>query len=176
MLNIVCWGSGLQIVEPLPSKNSMTVRKAFANTWVKHCGWPGILVVDQGREFFGDFRDYIGDQGVVIHYIDRDAPWQNGRTERAGGLFKDQLAIVIEELSIYSKDEFEIAVAAVCDSRNRFLNRSGFSPHQRVFGSSLRLPASLLSDDFLNRSLLSSSLGHDFHRSQEIRDCAQRAL
>ena len=35
-------------------------------------------------------------------------------------------------------------------ARNRYANRSGYSPDQRVFGSSNRLPRSLLSDDLLD--------------------------
>eukprot|EP00930_Biecheleria_cincta_P042955 TRINITY_DN29552_c0_g1_i1.p1 TRINITY_DN29552_c0_g1~~TRINITY_DN29552_c0_g1_i1.p1 ORF type:complete len:160 (-),score=0.79 TRINITY_DN29552_c0_g1_i1:166-645(-) len=69
MLNMICWGTGLRMVEVLPNKNSLTVRKAFMKSWVKHYSWPAIIVVDQGREFFGDFGEYIGDQGVLVLFI-----------------------------------------------------------------------------------------------------------
>ena len=45
--------------------------------------------------------------------------------------FKEQLAFFVEEFSVYSKDELDLAISAVCDSRNRYMNRSGSSPHQR---------------------------------------------
>ena len=56
---------------------------------------------------------------------------------------------------IEGETEFEAAVAECCDARNRHCNRSGFSGHQRVFGSSLCL---------------------NFHRANEMRTAAQRAL
>ena len=59
---------------------------------------------------------------------------------------------------------------------NRYCNRSGFSAHQRVFGSSLRLPGSLLSDDPIDRQLLTADPYTNFHRANEMRTAAQRAL
>ena len=52
--------------------------------------------------------------------------------------FKHQLWDLDEECHIEGETEFE-ATMACCDARNRSCNRSGFSAHQRVFGSSLRL-------------------------------------
>ena len=51
-----------------------------------------------------------------------------------------------------------------------------FSAHQRVFGSSLRLPGSLLSDDPIDRQLLTADPYTNFHRANEMRTAAQRAL
>ena len=66
---------------------------------------------------------------------------------KKSGTFKHQLWDLDEECHIQGETEFEAAVAECCDARNRYCNRSGFSAHQRVFGSCLRLPGSLLSDD-----------------------------
>ena len=63
-----------------------------------------------------------------------------------------------------------------CDAVHRYCNRSGFSAHQRVFGSSLRLPGSLLSDDPIDRQLLTADPYTNLHRANEIRTAAQRAL
>ena len=57
-----------------------------------------------------------------------------------------------------------------------YCNRSGFSAHERVFGSSLRLPGSLLSDDPIDRQLLTADPYTNFHRANEMRTAAQRAL
>ena len=48
--------------------------------------------------------------------------------------------------------------------------------HQRVFGSSLRLPGSLLSDDPTDRQLLTADPNTNFHRANEMQTAAQRAL
>ena len=48
-LSQVCWGTGRQcqvMLEGPPSADS--VFRAFSEDWVKHYGWPEVLVVDQG--------------------------------------------------------------------------------------------------------------------------------
>ena len=60
-----------------------------------------------------------------------------------------------------------------CDARNRHCNRSGFSAHQRVFGSSLRLPGSLLSDDPIYRQLLTADPYANFHRANVFKNYAR---
>ena len=144
-LNVVCWGTGLQIVQPLwTSYTAKTVMKEFKVVWVKHYGWPEIIVHDQGPEFTGsEFQNPAGAEPLG----------KIQKTERAGQSFKHQLWDLDEECHIESETEFEAAVAECCDARNRFCTRSGFSAHQRVFGSSLRLPGSLLSDDPIDRQL-----------------------
>ena len=77
---------------------------------------------------------------------------------------------------IEGETEFQAAVAECCDARNRYCNRSGFSAHQCVFGSSLRLPGSLFSDDPIDRQLLTADSYTNFHRANEMRTAAQRAL
>ena len=98
------------------------------------------------------------------------------KTERAGQSFKHQLWDLDEECHIEGETEFEAAVAECCDARNRHCNRSCFSAHQRVFGSRLRLPGSLLSDDPIDRQLLTADPYTNFHRANEMRTAAQRAL
>ena len=98
------------------------------------------------------------------------------KTERAGQSFKRQLWDLDEECHIEGGTEFEAAVADCCGARSRYCNRSGFSAHRRVFGSSLRLPGSLLSDDPIDRQLLIADPYTNFHRANEMRTAAQRAL
>eukprot|EP00973_Karenia_brevis_P026433 3646845-Karenia_brevis.AAC.1 len=54
---------------------------------------------------------------------------------------------VVRECGIVTEAELDVAVSSAVDARNRYPNRSGYSAHQRVFGSSRRLPGSLFSDD-----------------------------
>ena len=121
-------------------------------------------------------KNPAGVAGVLTMPIDSQSPWQNGKAERAGQSFKHQLWDLDEECHIEGETEFEAAVAECCDARNRYCNRSGFSVHQRVFGSSLRLPGSLLSDNPIDRQLLTADPYTDFHRANEMRTAAQRAL
>ena len=98
---------------------------------------------------------------------------ENRKTERAGQSFK-QLWDLDEECHIGGTTEFEAAVAECCDARNRYCNRSGFSAHQRVFGSNLRLPGSLLSENPIHRQLLTADLYTNIHRANEMRTAAHR--
>ena len=123
-----------------------------------------------------EFQNPAGAAGVLTMPIDSQSPWQNGKTERVGQSFKHQLWDLDEECHIKGETEFEAAVAECCDARNRYCNLSGFSAHQRVFGSSLRLPGSLLSDDPTDRQLLTADPYTNFHRANEMRTAAQRAL
>ena len=60
-------------------------------------------------------------------------------------------------------------------ARNRFGDRSGFSPMQRLLGWSLRLPGSMLSDDPLDPQLMVQSAGDEVRRMLHLRQVAQEA-
>ena len=177
-LHVVCWGTSLQIVDA--SCNGYTVyavMSEFKAARVKHYGWPEILVHDQGPEFMGSaFQNPAGAAGVLTMPIDSQSPWQNGKTERDGQFFKHQLWDMDEENHIEGRPEFGAAIVECCDTRNRYCNRSGFSAHQRDFGSSLRLPGSLLSDNPIDRQVLTACPKTDFHRTNDMRSAAQRAM
>ena len=66
--------------------------QALKAVWVKHYGWPEVLVHDQGPEFMGrECQNLAGTAGVLTMPIDSQSPWQNGKTDRAGQSFKRQL-------------------------------------------------------------------------------------
>ena len=171
-LNVVSWGAGLQIGD-----TAKAVMSEFKAVWVKHYGWPEIIVPDQGPEFRGsEFQNPAGAAAVLTMPIDSQSPWQNGKTERAGQSFKQQLWDLDEECHIEGETEFEAAVAEICDAQKTVIAIGlGFSVYQRVFGSSLRLPGSLLSDDPIDRQLLTADPYTDFQRTNDMRTAAQRA-
>ena len=71
-LNVVCCGTGLQIVQPLwTNHTAKTVMKEFKIAWVKHYGWPEIIVHDQGPEFMGnEVQNPAGAAGILTMPID----------------------------------------------------------------------------------------------------------
>ena len=74
-LNTVCWGTGLQQLEICRGKKSDEVLEAFMNGWVKHYGWPEMVVCDQGPEYTGHkWQDYLGDHGILVHLCDSQSP------------------------------------------------------------------------------------------------------
>ena len=175
-LNILCWGTDLQIVETIPDKAAETVCVAFLRAWVTHYGPPHLVVADQGKEFVGEpFIGKLAELGILVHLTDVRSPWQNSRTERAGGSFKSRLETVLHEISAQDEAEYQLAVAETQIARNRYYNRAGYSPYQRAFGVMPRLPASLLSDDQLDRDLMFEAASDEVRRAWEVRDCAARA-
>ena len=66
MLNCLCWGTDMQIVEIVKDKQASTVLETFCSVWVAHYGPPALVVADQGREFIGhQFTDYLGHMGFL---------------------------------------------------------------------------------------------------------------
>ena len=126
LLNVVCWGTGYQMMSVIPDKRSATVRDAFSKDWIRHYGWPELVVTDQGPEFIGhEFVDYVAEGACLQQFIDSKSPWQQGRTERSGDAIKDMLKKVATECGIVTQNELEIALTHALDSRNRYCNRSG---------------------------------------------------
>ena len=175
-LNCVCWATGLQIVEEIPQKTAFQTFQSFAKIWLVHYGHPTIVIIDQGTEYTGqEFQGRIHDMGVMVHAIDARSPWQNGKTERAGGILKEKLSLLLEEIVATTEAEFSQCVWETQIARNRYMNKSGLSPFQRVFGYTPRLPASLASDDVLNPMLVQESATESMKRAWQIRDAAAAA-
>ena len=175
LLNCLCWGSDLQVLEVVDTKHSETVYKTFANVWLMHYGPPGLLITDQGREFLGDFAEKVNQLGIPHHHIDARSPWQNGRTEKAGGVFKSRLETVLHEISATSDEEVRAAIYETTMFHNRTYSRGGFTPYQRAFGTLPRLPASLLSDHEVDKELILNSGEDSMRRAWQIREAAGRA-
>ena len=48
-----------------------------------------LLIADQGKEFVGtQFKEFTNANSSLFLIIDVRAPWQNGRTERHGDIYK----------------------------------------------------------------------------------------
>ena len=90
-LNIICWGTTFQQVKFLAGTGQKTpenVWSTFIDAWARTFGFPEIMVLDPGTEFMRKFQEMMESYGVAVFPIDAKAPWQNGRTERAGDLWK----------------------------------------------------------------------------------------
>ena len=98
------------------------------------------------------------------------------RTEKAGGVFKDKLRLVLEETQATTDEEFNQCVAETQIARNRYFHWGGFSPYQRVFGFNPRFPASLASDDIMSPILLDSGAAEPIRKACEFRAAWMRHL
>ena len=59
--------------------------------------------------------------------------------------------------------------------RNNHYNRSGYTPHTRVFGRAMSMPTSILSDNAVDPLMLNDNPNEDFVKAEELRRAAQRA-
>ncbi|CAE7808271.1 GIP, partial [Symbiodinium sp. CCMP2456] len=85
----------------------------------------------------------------------------------------DALRMLQQQPEVFSLD-MEYSVNETLWTRNQYLDRSGFSPHQRVFGSSLRPPMHLLSDDAIAKELLQNPQTDVTQRTLQIREIAAK--
>ena len=81
--------------------------------------------------------------GILQVVVDADAPWQNGKCERHGGLVKDLLAKGLETEVVFTPDDLEDLLAEIVSLKNRRGNRGGFTPYQLVIGQNPRVPHEL---------------------------------
>ena len=176
VLNMVDWGTGYQMLEPLSGTSSQEVWEKFNATWMRTFGMPEVVVLDQGREFTKDFATKVNESGAILKVIGARAPWQQGRTERHGGLAKELFVKVREELMPTDWSDWKMCIHAVEAAKNRLTNRSGFSPAQRQIGFNLRLPGSLGSDDVYDPSLLAGTATGEVARTLQARQAAMEAF
>ena len=84
-MNIVRWGTGLQRVILLRDESGETLRNAYRNNLLRSYGRPRILVVDQQRSLCsGIFAEKVENDVTRLQVTLLEAPWRNGKTERAG--------------------------------------------------------------------------------------------
>ena len=151
--------------------------KEFQIAWVKHYGWPEIIVHDQGPEFMGnEFQNRAGAAGVLTMPIDSQSPWQNGRQKERDSHSNINCGIWMKSVTPKVRQSLKLQWPSVVTRGTDTAIGQVFSAHQRVFGSSLRLLGSLLSDDPIDHQLLTADPYTNLHRANEMRTAAQRAL
>ena len=133
-LNALCWGSGLQLVYPVVGDGAKTpenVWETFVDSWSRIFAMPEIIVMDPGTEFKAHFAEMAAGNGSLVLPTDPRAPWQNGRTERAGKEWKIQFRLARDKEMPQNFREWRVLGLQCCASRNQYQNRSGFSPRSR---------------------------------------------
>lgn len=175
-VSIVDWGTSYQMVERVPSKEPSEVWNVVNNLWLRVFGPPEVIITDPGREFLADFLKQAMGQGIVVHQIAARAPWQQGRTERHGAHFKRILEKARLEVLVTTPEDLKSLMIEVEQAKNRFSNRSGFSPVQRQIGQWPRAPTAILSDEALDPTLVSGAMTDDLERLHEMRRIAQKAF
>ena len=133
MMNAICWGSNFQVVTRMkPPHTPEHVLEVFSECWLGVFGTPEVVICDQGIEFRASrasFKDRLRERGCVVHIIDVRSPWQNGKTERHGGWWKELFRKAVELERPQSEGETNLTIATATEQKNRYSNRSAFSPH-----------------------------------------------
>ena len=98
MLNIVCEGTCFQVVaylftgQGIPS--ARLVMRTFLSCWSSWAGMPQRIWCDRGKEFMGNFATSLSEHGVETTTAALESPWQNGRCERHGCIWKEMFVKV----------------------------------------------------------------------------------
>ncbi|OLP77449.1 hypothetical protein AK812_SmicGene42486 [Symbiodinium microadriaticum] len=100
--------------------------------------------VNLGTEHQAAFRKQAERDGTEVVPSALEAPYQQGLTERAGGVFKNILYKAMLDYDCQTEEEWRGLVDVSCMMRNRLLLSGGYSPIQRVIGYSPRLPGGRL--------------------------------
>ena len=182
-LNIIDDATGYQVVSCLGQARGPPASKAvlrhFLTVWSSWAGLPYSAQVDRGKEYLAYFSDHLKTYGVEQETVPLEAPWQNGKVERAGALWKEILYKTVQEMQLQGLDDMILATTIITQCRNSFPRPNGYSPSQWVLGlSEVRVPGSLLDDGEAQRLELLEAADDPtsaFARSLGIRESARVA-
>ena len=90
-LTVVDVASRFEAAEPLTSKESSEVSKAFQKIYKGPLRWPSILQVNPGREFMGDVKKEMAKHGVRIRIGKLNAHRDQGIVERFNQTLSERL-------------------------------------------------------------------------------------
>ena len=169
-------GTNYQMVEVLENKEPAHIWRTFWRVWARTFGLPQYVAIDEGREFRSHFAKLCASAGTIVFRSAARAPWQQGRVERHGSILKTMLEKSREEMVPSTPDELLHLLHACECAKNRFSNRSGYSPTQRQIGQWPRMPSSLVSDEEIDPSLQAQNCTDDFEKLMEMRRIAQNAF
>ena len=140
-LNVVCWATRFQMIIPLQNHTPAEARRGYLQ-WCRFMGPPEKVYSDLGREFRGAFELGAELDSTYIEPGSLEMPTQRSITERAGKSFKEIFHKTLAQHSCTQRDEWLELVDVTTMVCNRLLNKSGYSPLQRVLGYNPRIPGS----------------------------------
>ena len=161
--NMVCWGTLYQLCIPVLDKTAGTVAKCIAERCIYYFCPLVLILADQGKEFVGtQFKEFTNANSILLHTMDVRAPWQHGRTERHGDIYK----------RIFERARWMHLSYGMQCCQESTVQPFRHSPLQRVFGTGHRLPADLTSDDVHAPDIVYDLAATDesFEESRQIRE------
>ena len=136
--NMVCNGTGFQIQAILReghgTPRSVECLDAVMLHWVSWAGYPKEISADRGLNNRVIFRKELSAAGVYCGSIGLEAPYQLGKTERRGGMWKDVAVKVIVSKNIVGWEAMSRMTAEINAVVNEMRRTGGFSPAAWVLG------------------------------------------
>ena len=169
-LNVVCWATRFQMIIPLQNHTPAEARRGYLQ-WCRFMGPPDRIYSDLGREFRGAFELGAELDSTYIEPGSLEMPTQRSITERAGKSFKEVFQRAMAQHTCQSRTEWLELVDITTMVCNRLLNKSGYSPLQRVLGYNPRIPGSLFQGGFND---LATSSRYQMGDLQVQRSCRMR--
>ena len=177
-LNMICEGTNFQVVVPLwKGIKAEETRKAYRRFWKGPFGSPLRVHTDGGSEFEGKFQEGLMLDGTSDERSAAFAPWQNSLVERHGGSWKSMFFKVSKSCVPENHEEIEEIFEQVNVAKNSMINKSGYSPIQRVYGKQPRIPGMIYGGDggaVINSGFLAGD--PSYVKSVQIRHEARKAF
>lgn len=121
----------------LVNKLPRTIIKALFVSWISIFGAPQKIISDNGGEFCNnEIRELSNIFCIKLLTTAAESPWSNGICERLNGVLGEIVSKIVEDTA----SGVQIALAWAVAARNTFVNRSGVSPNQLVFGFNPHFP------------------------------------
>ena len=148
-VNLVDYATSLQIMIPIGKRETGPLLvETFRDHWISWAGPPKKLVLDPAQPNLSEtFNQFCTAQGVDIEQTAAEAHWQLGKVERHGQWFARILAKTLDEMRPTTEEDWRACVTHTQSAKNALITEAGASPHQLVFGRSVRVPTDLLQED-----------------------------
>ena len=138
------------------TRDGIITQKCLSDFWLSWAGPPSRLYFDAAGEFLAEaWKNFLQKENIT-HKLTAEA-WQRGRVERHGGIIKEMLTRMNQQVPIRSESEFDQCLLECFRAKNSLSNHEGFSPEQAVLGKASKLPASVVSDETTSAHLLADS-------------------
>ena len=136
-------------------------------------------MADPGREFLGEFMKNAASLDIIFYQTANRAPWQQGKTERHGGHYKEMLARSRSELVITNRSELRALMIEVEQTKNRYISEPVWiQPGPTVDRpmATVAWKSQLSSDEGIDSTLLEGMLTDDIEQLHQLRRIAQKAF
>jgi hypothetical protein len=135
--------TGFVRMTPLPDKSSFTVTTNFKANWVSIFGVPDKVVTDNGGEFVSsEFENACSVLGMTHIKTTPYHPQSNGFIERIHRMLKTALR-ALDDKEQWS-DQIPLITLML---NNQVTDANSYTPYQKVFGKTCRLPGVILTNE-----------------------------